>query len=308
MSNEAVTDLANYSQSLVDLVAKVAHGVVAVKAGAYRTASGVSLSEDLVAVSNHGLRREENVPVQTADGAKGTAKVLGHDASVDVAILKVEGISLKPLRACDPATLKPGMLAAVVGMTTDVGPSASLGMLGAVGPSRRMWRGGSLDQFLRLDANLYPSQFGAAVVDARGDLIGLATPALSRHAAIAVPVSDLRRVSEELAREGRIRHGYLGVGMQPVAIQASVASKLSTDAKSGLILLNVEPDSPAEKAGLQIGDILLELGGKRTSDIDELQASLRGDAIGKSLPALILRGGQVETVAVTVAERTPRKR
>ncbi len=308
MSHETVRDLGNYSQSLVDLVSKVASGVVAVKVGAYRSASGVALSEDLVAVSNHALRREENVPVQTADGAKGAAKVLGRDGSVDLAILKLEGLSLKPLLACDASSLKPGMLAAVVGMTADVGPSASLGIIGAVGPARRMWRGGSLDQFLRLDVNLYPSQFGAAVVDAKGDLIGLATPALSRHAAIAVPVSDLQRVSEELTREGRIRHGYLGMGMQPVAIQASVAAKLSTQVKSGLIVLNVETDSPAEKAGLQVGDILLELGGKRTSDIDDLQASLRGDAVGKSLPALILRGGELENVAVTVAERAPRKR
>ena len=143
-----MTNLGPFSESLVDLVERVSIGVVAVKAGAYRSSSGVNLSEYLIAVSSHTLRREDNVPIQAADGAKGRARVLGRDNGVDLAILKVEGISLKPLTACDASTLKVGTLTAIVGMTTDVGASASLGMLGAVGPTQRMWRGGSLDQFL----------------------------------------------------------------------------------------------------------------------------------------------------------------
>ncbi len=303
MSTLDTSVLAGLSAAVTELAQKVSAGVVAVKAAPYRVASGVSLPQSLIAVANHSLRREDRIPVQTASGAEGTAVILGRDPGVDLAILKVEGIELHPLSAVDSSVLKSGTLAAVVGLTIDAGPSTSLGLIGAVGPARRIWRGGMLDQFLRLDVNLYPSQSGAAVVDAAGRLIGLATPALSRHAAVAVPASTLNRIADELLREGRIRHGYLGIGAQPVALPANMSSKVATDARSGLILLSVEPDSPAEKAGLQIGDILVELDGKRTSDIDELHGALRGEAVGKTVKAIILRGGHLETLEILISER-----
>ncbi len=306
MSNTIGLDLQSFSQSLADLISRTASGVVAVRAAPYQTVSGVSLPGDLLAVTSHTLRRDSRVPVQAADGLEGYATILGRDKSLDLAILKVEGLPLAQLSPCDPASLKAGTLAAVVGMTSDVGASASLGIVGAVGPARRTWRGGSLDAFLRLDVNLYPSQSGAAVVNAEGQLIGMATPALSRHAAVAIPTATLVRVARELAEQGHIRQGYLGVGMQSVVIQESIAAKLANPVKAGLIFLSVEPDSPAEKAGLQIGDILLSLNGQPITQGEELQTALRGDIVGKSVPAAILRGGQLETVTVTVAER-PRR-
>ena len=295
--------LETFSESLVELIAEAAAGVVAVKAAPYRVSSGVSLPDNLIAVCHHALKREGRVPIQNHQGKEGVAEVLGRDPSVDVAILRTEALTLKPLPIAEPSTLQPGALAAVVGMTADVGPSASLGLVGAVGPARRTWRGGTLDQFLRLEVNLYPSQYGAAVVNAAGQLIGLATPALSRHSTIAVPAATLQRIASELLREGRIRQGYLGIGAQPVAIQASVAAKQPDLPQAGLILLSVEPDSPAETAGLQIGDILLELDAHRISSIEELQSLLRGDAVGKQVQAVVLRGGNVERVALTIAER-----
>ena len=105
-------------------------------------------------------------------------KVLGR-TGVDVAILQVEGLSLPSLTITE--TLKAGSLVAVVGMTSDVGPSFSLGTIGGLGPQRRTWKIGLLDHFIRLDVTLYPSQIGAVVVDTEGHLIGMATPALSRH-------------------------------------------------------------------------------------------------------------------------------
>ena len=287
MSSTLTTDLSRLSGELTGLVSRVSSGVVAVKSAAYRVVSGISLQNNLIAVSNHTLRREGKIAVYSADGTEAHAAILGRDAGLDLAILKVEGLELKPLPYFEAAALTSGMLTAVVGLTNDAGPSASLGILGAAGPARRTWRGGTLDQFLRLDVNLYPSQSGAAVVDVEGRLIGMATPALSRHAAIALPTATIDRMTQELLRDGRIRHGYLGVGLQPVAITGSLSDKLATDARAGLILLSVEADSPAEKAGLQIGDIILELDGKRTADVEDL----------------ILRGGQLSTLEVPITER-----
>lgn len=303
MSSKLTADLIGISEGLIDLVNRSAPGVVAVQAAAYRVVSGVLLEGGLVALADHTLRREDHVPVHTAAGQETPATILGRDPSIDLAILKTEGLDVRPLPAADPDTLKPGSLAAVVGLTIDVGPSASLGILGAVGGSRRTWRGGTLDHFFRLDVNLYPSQSGAAVVSAGGELIGMATPGLLRHSAAALPVKTIQRVADELLKEGRIRYGYLGVGLQPVRIPKNLRSRIETAAESGLILLSVEPDSPAESAKLQVGDILISLKGKAISDIEDLQTVLRGDAIGQTVKAFIIRGGEPVEVSITIAER-----
>ena len=308
MSNTEQGVLSSFSSALVALTNKTASGVVAVKSAAYRVVSGIRLHDDLIAVAGHSLRREDRVPVQGWDGRSAVATILGREPAIDLAILKAEGLGGELLQAADPGQLKAGMLAAVVGMTVDVGPSTSLGMLGAVGGARRMWRGGTLDQFLRLDLNLYPSQAGAAVVDTEGKLIGMATPGLSRHSTIAVPVATIERLAAELLKEGRVRLGYLGVGMQPVAVPKNLREKLKQPQEAGLIILNVEPESPAERAGLQVGDILLRLGGTAITEIEELQAALRGDAVGATVKALVLRGGEPAEIDVMVTERGPKRK
>ncbi len=298
------TELSGLSEAMVHLVEKTATGVVALKAAPYRVVSGVSLREDLIAMADHALRRQDRVPVQTTDGAQGVATILGRDPGVDVAFLKVEDLKLRPLAPKDPGTLKAGSLAAVVGLTIDAGPSASLGILGAVGPSHRTWRGGTLDHFLRLDVNVYPSQSGAAVVDTEGELIGMATPGLLRHSAVAVPVATLNRIAEELLQQGRIRQGYLGVGLQSVAIPGSLREKSGTSQESGLIVLSVEPESPADRAGVQLGDILISLDDNPLGDIDELQAALRGDAVGKTVSAVLVRGGKRVPAQIIISEKS----
>lgn len=308
MSVTETSSLVSMSDAVIDLVAKASTGVVAIKGAPYRNSSGISLGSDFIACSNHVLKREENVAVVSSDGREFQATVLGRMPGIDVAILKAEGQSLGALPAADMTTLKPGALVAAVGWTTDVGPSASLGILGAIGGPRRMWRGGSLDHFLRLDINLYPSQSGAAVVGSDGKLIGLATPALSRHAAIAVPIDTIRHLADELRSVGRIRHGYIGVAAQEVPVPARLREKVQAAIQTGLMLLSVEPDSPAERAGLQLGDILVLLNGKTTGDILELQDSLGGASVGKALEATVIRGGEPVRAAITVAERPASRR
>ncbi len=301
MSSTQSNNLSSFSQALTELISEAASGVVAIKSAAYRVTSGIALGGDLIAAASHSLRREDRVPVIAADG-EATGAILGRDPGIDLAVLKAEGLNTRVLPKADASTLKPGMLAVVVGFTADVGATASLGTLGAVGPERRNWRGGTLDHFLRLDANVYPSQSGAAVVNAEGQLIGMATPALSRHSTMVVPVSTIERIARELTEQGRIRHGYLGVGVQPVEIPENLRSKMQSEA-TGLIVLSVEASSPAEKAGLQLGDILLTLNRRAMTDIGELHTALRGETVGKQVEAIVLRGGAPVVVEVTIVER-----
>jgi S1-C subfamily serine protease len=301
-----MSDLNAFSEAMVDLVAKVSPSVVAVKAGAYRTITGIVIDSEHIAVPEHALKRRESIPFLTQTGDEAVAKILGRDPGVDLAILQVDGLKASAPKAAPAESLKPGMLAAVIGMTRDVGPSVSLGVLGAVGPARRTWRLGVLDQFVRLDVNLYPSQNGAAVVTASGDLVGMATPALSKHSTMAIPATTIQRIITELHTEGRIRMGYLGIGVQPVAIPESLQSKTPGGSqKLGLIILSVVPGSPADQGGLQVGDILLAFGEHSLEDPEHLQFLLRGQQVGKPIELTILRGGELinRTVIIQEAER-----
>lgn len=300
-------DFQSFSDTLTRLVETSVACVVGLKAGAYRSASGVAVGENLIAVADSTLRREERIPVQAADGTRGSGTLLGREPRLHLAFITVEGLTLKPLPPSDPATWKPGMLAAIVGLTTDAGPSASLGMLGVVSGPRRTWRGGMMDRFVRLDANVYPSQSGAAVVDPQGRLIGMATPGLLQYSTVALPVETLNRVANELLKRGRIRQGYLGVGVQRVAVRQG-ANQPGDEQTFGLIILSVEPDSPAEKAELQLGDVLLSLDGKQLSDVDDLQDVLAGERVGSSVEVIFSRAGDRMSREITIAEREKKGR
>ena len=141
---------------------------------------------------------------------------------------------------------------------------------------------------------MYPSSSGAAVIDNSGGVIGIASSALSRIAGLAIPASTINRVADEILSRGHVRRGYLGVGLQPVTVG---------DHQKSLIVLSVERESPADQAGLLVGDILVSLGGKAVSDTGDVQTALESAAVGQSIEASLLRGGEARQVAITIGER-----
>jgi S1-C subfamily serine protease len=300
-------DLEAYSRSIADLVEHAGRSVVAIKPGAYRVASGIVLRENLIAVNNHQLKREGTVPVHLPDGTETQATVLGRDPTRDVAILQTRDVALQACAPEDESNLNAGALVVVVGRTIDAGLSASVGILGAVGGPRRTWRGGELTRFLRLDVNLYPSQAGALVFSASRRCVGMATGAMLRHSALAIPPETLNQIADELLREGRIRQGYLGVGLQPVTIPDSLRSKSPLAGQAGLMVLSVESGTGADKAGLQLGDILIAAEGVTLSDTEGLLALLRGDAVDKPMNVTLLRAGNLIETAIQVTDKSSKR-
>jgi len=281
--------------------------VAAIKSAPYRVTSGLIFRSDLIAVNNHLLKREGKIPVHLPAGDTAEATILGRDPAVDVALLQVDGAQWPNPATEDGAALRAGALAVVVGRTLDAGLSASVGILGAVSGTRRTWRGGELDRFIRLDVNLYPSQAGAAVISANGHVVGMATAAILRHSALAVPVATLNQIAHELLTEGSIRQGYLGVGLQLVSIPEHLQSKSPLAGESGLMIVSIEPGTGAEKAGLQLGDILLAADDTSLTQVDSLLAALRGPTIGKPMRFTILRAGEATSVEIEIAVRPGRR-
>jgi S1-C subfamily serine protease len=189
------------------------------------------------------------------------------------------------------------------------GVTASLGILSVVGGEWRTWRGGEIDRLIRPDVSVFIGFSGGALLDTEGRIIGLNTTGLARGAALTIPAPTVTRVVESLLRHGRVARPYLGVGMHGrVSLPEKLREKFNLPQASGLMILSVEADAPADKAGLTIGDILLALDGTAVSDTDDVQAVLAGREVGAVVRAGILRGGEVREVEIALGERPARKR
>jgi S1-C subfamily serine protease len=259
-----------------------------------------------VVTAEHSLKRDDDLSVVLADGRKLAATLAGRDPGTDIAVLKIEAAGTAPAFA--PAgSVKTGNLALAVARSPELGANATMGVISAVGGPWSTWRGGRLDQYIRLDVSLYPGSSGAAVVDTDGRVLGIATSALSRQAGVAIPAATIERVAGELLSKGRVPRGYLGLGLQPVGLPEHLINKLKLESNSGLIVLTSEPGGPADRAGVLVGDILVSLDGKAVDDLQNLHAALAGDTVGKTVKVVIVRGGELTETPIVVGERPGRQ-
>jgi S1-C subfamily serine protease len=284
-------------------VEKAGRSVVAVHARRRIPASGVHWRPGIVVTADHTLERDEEIAVTLPDGRTAAAALTGRDPSTDLAILKLEAPALPAAEIGDIRGLKVGHWVLAVGRTSEGGARASLALVGVVGPAWRTWRGGLLDHTVRLDRNLHPNFSGGPAIDDQGRLLGINTSALSRYAAVVIPATTVERVATELERKGHIGHGYIGVGLQPVRLPRKLREELKLVSETAIMIVRVEPDSPAEKAGVTLGDVLVALNGSPVCDIDDVQVYLAGEHIGRPVKASVIRGGTLAEVVITVGER-----
>jgi S1-C subfamily serine protease len=293
--------LVSLSNDLAALVDQVSTSVVAVHARRRFHSSGVHWSPGVVVTAEHAIHHEEDIVVTTGTGEKLAAELAGRDPGTDLAVLRVKGLAVPVVAKRDDQEYRPGNLVAAIGRNKE-SVNASLGVISSLAGASQSSRGGKLDQVIRVDLDLHPASCGGAIVDASGKLIGIATPALSRVAIFAVPNATIERVVKVLLQHGRLVHGYLGAGLQPIALPEHLRKSLGITAASGLMTVSVDEEGPAAKAGLALGDILLELNGEPVQRPDRVRPLL-AELIGKTIPVRILRGGAVAQLELTVAER-----
>jgi S1-C subfamily serine protease len=307
MENQLIT----LSNELAAATERTARLVVAVHARPRFSSSGLLWRKGVIVTADHTIRREEEIRVTLPDGRTVAAELVGRDAGTDLAVLKAETADAAIPEEAAPDSIRTGNLVLAVGRSQETGVSAAMGVISNVSGAWHTWRGGRIEQFLRLDVGLYPGASGGAVVDAGGKLIGIATAGLSRTSVLAIPLSTVNRVVPELVRKGHVARGFLGVGLQPIALPEHLRAKLNLPARpkgaGGLMVLSVEPDGPAGRAGIVLGDVLVAMDGKRVADTDDVQEFLGGEYVGAAVKASVLRGGELTSVAVTIGER-PRRR
>jgi serine protease DegQ len=312
-NSETNNPLAALSQQLAEAVERVGQRVVAVDARPRVRTSGVIWRPGVVVSTNHTIRRDEEITVTLADGNEAKASLAGRDPGTDLAVLRLEGEAAGAVQSAtqfaEAATLKVGGLVLAVGRAyPDQGVSASLGIISVASDKWRTWRGGEIDRLIRPDVSVFIGFSGGALADAEGSIIGVNTTGLARGAGVTVPAQTVDRVVDQLLASGRIAHPYLGVGMHPVLLPDKLREQFNLPRASGLMMLSIEPDAPADRAGITIGDVLLALGEEAVADPSDVQTILGSARVGDVIKARFLRGGEVKETEITLGERPARKR
>jgi S1-C subfamily serine protease len=288
------------SNCMADAVEQVGPALVMVDARQRQAASGLVYGNDLVLTADHVIEREDRIKVQTADGRSLAAQFVGRDPASDLALLRVAGLGQSAAQvAGEPARV--GQLILAVGRPSTGGPMASLGIVSAAGGPLRTARGTMLERYIQTDATPYPGFSGGPLIDGSGTVLGVLTTGLVPGIALAVPAEIAWRIAGMLAQQGHIKRGYLGISSQPVLLPEG--QRAGRKQERGLLVVQVEPNSPAAGGGLMLGDIVVGMAGQVITDTDELQALLGGDRVGNAVPIDVIRGGSLQTLQVNVGQR-----
>ncbi len=259
--------------------------------------SGVFCGPGLVLSADHSVEREKDIEILLADGTKQGAKVAGRDPLSDLVLLELKNKTGSQIERSEEKA-EVGQLVLALGRPTEEGIQASLGIVSIVNGVYRTRRGIALEGVMRSDAVRFPGFAGGPLVDVEGRLVGVNTFGSSLGTSITLPVEMAWHVAEKLRTEGSVKSGYLGIRSQQVALPD--ASPLGREQSTGLLIMGIEPKSPADAAGLMVGDILVGIDGQATADHENLLAKLMSGMAGKNISVELLRAGKRVEISLTV--------
>ena len=289
--------LKELSNDIAGLVEKASASVVRVDARRGRAGTGIAWDKDLVLTANHVVEQEEEIEVAVGDKTS-KATLAGRDPATDLALLKVEGLSAPAMPRGKVGDLKPGQIVIAIGRPG--GLKATFGTISAVSSSWRGWRGSEIEHLIQTNAPLYPGFSGGPLVDVEGRVVGMNSWVFGRGDGRAIAMDVAERVVASLRADGRIKRPYLGIGTQQVALPDVVKGKVSQE--SGLLVITVDPKSPADRAGIMQGDTLVGLDGATVASLDDLYARLRTLKVGAVETVKVIRGGESKELSLTVGE------
>jgi len=269
--------------------------------------SGVVVSGDgYILTNNHVVAGAERVQVEFVDGRSLAAKVVGTDPPSDLAVLKVSGAGFRTLPLADSNQVRVGDVVLAIGHPLDLGQTVTMGIISAKDRATGASRGSGYEDFLQTDAPINRGNSGGALVNLRGELVGINSQIMSPTGGnigigFAIPSSMAHEVMTQLLERGTVRRGLLGVGVQ--GVDADIARSLGLSEVRGAIVNLVNADGPAEHAGIKQGDVILSLDGKPIDSSNALRNAIGRLAPGTKVSMEIARDGAKRTVTATLAER-----
>ena len=305
-----------YSRTVIDVVDSVSPAVVRLdvkpseQARQGGSGSGVIVSPDgLVLTNSHVVGGTSRLRVTTADGQSLTAVVVGDDPDTDLALLRVnESVTLPFAPLGDSRHLRRGQLVIAIGNPLGFESTVTAGVVSALGRSLRARTGRLIDDLIQTDAALNPGNSGGPLVSSRGEVVGINTAIImgAQGICFAIAANTAKFVLGELVRHGRVRRAYIGISAAKTALPRRLRHEAGVVQESAVVVAGVEPTSPADRAGLVAGDVLLSLDGQAVTGADDLIRILTGEKIGHKVEIELLRERKRQQVSLEPQERQRR--
>jgi S1-C subfamily serine protease len=312
-----------YSEAVVRAVEKVSPAVVNLEVEhpsrprrgpqrAWREARGsgsgfVFTPDGFILTNSHVVHRAAQIEVTFADGRQYPAQPIGDDPDTDLAVVRIHAPDLKPVVLGNSQHLRPGQLVIAIGNPYGFQFTVTAGVVSAMGRSLRSRSGRLIDNVIQTDAALNPGNSGGPLVNSRGEVIGINTASImpAQGLSFALAINTAQFIAGRLIKDGRIRRGHLGVAGQNVPLQRSLVRFFNLPVTSGVLVVSIEADSPAERAGLQNGDVIISFDGHNVPDIDALHKLLTDQQVGVAAPVTVVRYPEKLDLAIVPEESKP---
>jgi S1-C subfamily serine protease len=309
-----------YSRAVVKAADQVSHAVVNIevhKRGPGRggrepvragSGSGFIISPDgLVLTNSHVVHGADKIEVTLDDGRRPDAHLVGEDPDTDLAVLRIYAPNLTAAKLGESGNLRVGQLAIAIGNPYGFQYSVTAGVVSALGRSLRANSGRLMDDIIQTDAALNPGNSGGPLVNSRGEVIGVNSAVIlpAQGICFAIAIDTAKYVAGWLIKDGKFRRSYIGAGGQNVKLHRRVVRFHNLPVETGLLVVSVEPNSPAERAGLVVGDTVVEFAGQPVASIDALHKLLTEARIGVQTPFTVIRHTEKLALEITPAESLP---
>ncbi len=302
-----------YSRAVIRAAEQVSPAVVNVdvrqrKAGGGSGSGFLVTPDGLILTNSHVIHRAADIAVTLTDGRRMQADLVGEDPDTDLAVLRIDAPGLVPVRLGDSRTLRVGQVVIAIGNPYGFQYSVTAGVVSALGRSLRARSGRLIDDVIQTDAALNPGNSGGPLVTAQGEVVGVNTAVIlpAQGLCFAVPIHTAKLVAGRLIKDGKIRRGYIGVGGQNVPIPRRLVRAHHLPGETGILVVSVEDGSPAQRARLAEGDVIVRYGEHPVAGIDDLHRLLIDEAVGIRSILAVLRGAELVTLEIVPAESPAR--
>jgi S1-C subfamily serine protease len=286
------------SRQLQQLAEAAAGSIVSVRSHGRSIASGFVWKPGFVVTASDALEADDEISVIAAGDRSIQAQLVGRDPTTDIAVLRLAEELNVPVPATASEEVLVGQMVVALGRGRE-GMIANLGCVSVAGGAWQSRRGGRIDKLIRLDLRLDRQAEGGIVVDAQGRVLGM--PVFGpRRRPLIIPMATIERIAPKLLADGRIRRGYLGVGVHPVRLDERLAAVHALPDRRAAMIVSVDPDGAAGKAGVLLGDIIVSFDGEPIAGLRSLFARLSPESVGKAVELKLLRGGQAASANVTI--------
>jgi S1-C subfamily serine protease len=267
--------------------------------------SGFIFTPDgFILTNSHVVHGAEHIEVTLADGSQYPARIIGDDPETDLAVIRIQGGDFTAVPLGDSSAIQVGQVAIAIGNPYGFQTTVTTGVVSATGRSFRARSGRLIDNIIQTDAALNPGNSGGPLVNSVGEVIGVNTAVIlpAQGICFAIPINTATWVATRLMRDGKVRRSWIGVGGQTVPLHRRVVRYYDLPADTGMMVLTVEPNSPASRAGMREHDVIVSFNGQSIAGIDDLQRHLTDDCVGKPCTLAVIRHTEKLELTIQPAE------